>query len=406
MYISLSKIYYSDPKNYEKLYLEKFNNEVSEHIKFSNFSSELFFLYTKNIANLLNDIQKNNGLVIRLCEILPEVAVESFRRKCLIDEILQTNEIEGVHSTRKEIYSILEKPSSQKRFNGIVNKYLKLSEETKIEKSEDVRKIYDQLVSNEIKSDNTNSVLDGEIFRKDPVGIYTVTGKELHKGIHPENKIIESMNEAITILHSEKINPLIAITIFHYLFGYIHPFYDGNGRTSRFISSYYFSKELNQLIGYRLSYTIKQNIKLYYDAFDVTNQKTNKGDLTYFIEAFLDILYKSMVNLVSALKGRKEKLDFYSEKLKEIVNVRFSEDQKVAKEEFGLIFVLIQASLFSDNGLSLYELAKIIGKSIGTTRQLINNEKIRDLISINTEKRKFYYSANCKVLEEICLDGN
>ena len=404
MYIPLSKIFYSDPENYEKIYLEKFNNEVSEHIKFSNFSSELFFLYTRNIVNLLNSIQKNNGLVIRLCDRLPKVALDSFGRKCLIDEILQTNEIEGVHSTRKEISSILENPSSQKRFNGIVNKYLKLSDETKIEKSEDVRKIYDQLVSNEIKSDDENSILDGTIFRKDLVGVYTATGKKIHTGMHPEEKIIESMNEAIAILHDKEINPLIAISIFHYLFGYIHPFYDGNGRTSRFISSYYFADELHPLIGYRLSYTIKENIKSYYDAFDVTNKKTNKGDLTYFIEAFLDILNKSMINLVSALSGRLEKFNFYANKLKEAIDVLFSQNSKIAEEELKLMYILIQASLFSDNGITLSELTEVMDKSIGKIRQLLTNEKVKDLIIVNIEKRKHYYSVDCNKIDEMNLE--
>lgn len=406
MYIPLTKIYYSNPNDYEKIYSNKFNSESSEHLKFSNCDSELFFLYTKNITNLLHDIQKHNGDVIKLCEKLPVVALTSFGRKCLIDEILQTNEIEGVHSTRKEISSIIENPSSQKRFHGIVNKYLKLSEETEIEKAEDVRKIYDELVYGEIKSDDENSILDGVIFRKDTVGVFTATGKKIHTGLYPETKIIEAMTEAITILHSKEINSLIAISIFHYLFGYIHPFYDGNGRTSRFISSYYFAKELNPLIGYRLSYTIKENIKAYYESFEVTNNKLNRGDLTYFIEMFLDVLNKSMTNLIAALRGRLEKLNFYKEILVSEIGKRFGGNNKLIDDELNLMYVLTQATLFSEDGITLNKLTEVMEKSTGKIRQLITNEKIKDLIIVNTQKRKHCYSANCNKLDEINLNKN
>ena len=39
---------------------------------------------------------------------LPDIAKEQYSRKCLIDEIVLTNKIEGVHSSRKEIGEVLD----------------------------------------------------------------------------------------------------------------------------------------------------------------------------------------------------------------------------------------------------------------------------------------------------------
>ena len=38
---------------------------------------------------------------------VPEIALRQYTKKCLIDEIRMTNQIEGVNSTKKEINDIL-----------------------------------------------------------------------------------------------------------------------------------------------------------------------------------------------------------------------------------------------------------------------------------------------------------
>ena len=66
-----------------------------------------------------------------------------------------------------------------------------------------------------------------------------------------------------------------------YFFEYIHPFYDGNGRTARFIASYFLAEHLNYLTALRLSVIIKRQRKKYYDL---------NRDLTPFIYGFKTFL--------------------------------------------------------------------------------------------------------------------
>ena len=138
-------------------------------------------------------------------------------------------------------------------------------------------------MSEEIKNNDPLNLPDGIFFRKICFRLQS-TYERIHRGISGETEIIACMEKALFILHNKSIPPLIRISVFHYLFGYIHPFYDGNGRTNRFISSYLLSKELEPLISYHLAKTIKQNISKYYKSFDYTNDTDNRGDLTGLLQ--------------------------------------------------------------------------------------------------------------------------
>src|SRR5699024_1582705 len=151
----------------------------------------------------------------------------------------------------------------------------------------------------------------------------------------------------LEILNDSHLNPLIRISIFHYMFGYIHPFYDGNGRMSRFISSYLLSKYLDPLISYNLSYTIKREISKYYKDFDITNNEINKGDLTPFIIIFLELIYDSIKNLYQTLKERLEQLIYYQD----IINKHFHNDETTET----IIYVLTQNALFGTEPISANE---------------------------------------------------
>ena len=115
-------------------------------------------------------------------------------------------------------------------------------------------------------------------------GRYSVgCGQDNSSGLFPESVIISTMNEALKILHREDILALVRLGLFHYFFAYIHPFYDGNGRTDRFITSYFLGKFFQTIPALRLSVYIQKNKKKYYDLFSEADSEINRGDLTPFI---------------------------------------------------------------------------------------------------------------------------
>lgn len=398
---SLKKLFHIDREQYEKEYLRRFSDENTIHLNFSIGSSTAFFCQTVEIFQTLLSIERTDKQIAKLCYDLPGVAFDQFKQRCLISEIILTNNIEGVHSTRKEISSILkslEKQNKRRRFVGLVRKYAVMDSAIPIRTPQDIRKIYDDIFFDEIKDADPDNLPDGKIFRAGSVSVYNSEQEEIHRGILPEKNIISSMKKALELLNDETVDMIIRIAVFHYLFGYIHPFYDGNGRVSRFISSYLLSNELNSLIGYRLSSTIKEKIKQYYEAFQICNSPMNKGDLTPFIEMFVIILNISEKQLYDALKERVDNLAYYRGKIAALIpnDTKSGQDNNL----LGIYDLLIQATLFSDVGISTKELEKYTKLTYNTVVKYLSRIEPKLLVK-NKQGKACCYTLDLDTLAQI-----
>lgn len=389
-YELLSKIFYKKPTEYESIYDARFNSEASIKLPIKIHENVGFIFNTNEITKLLVKIYKTINKINLLRTHLPNIAINSYIIKSLKDEIALTNEIEGIRSTRKEIEDAIDSIKNDKsaRFKGLVDKYFKLisNEIIPLNNCEDIRTIYDALVLPEIEKEN---LPDGILFRKEPVQVVSATQKEKHRGIMPESKIIESLDLCLDFLKNDDIDSLTKISAFHYLFGYIHPFYDGNGRTSRFISSYLIKNELDVLLALKLSYTVKNNINKYYKAFDVCNDRKNKGDITFFVVTFLELLSQASDDLYTKIADLNDQLNYYNNIINMLVNDKVLND-KQAK----CIFILCQNRLFDDTYMNMNTLTELLEKSDTTTRKILKSLESKNLLVKSRNKNQYLYSAN------------
>lgn len=385
---TLKALFHMGAKEYKEEYNIRYNADTTIHLDVTIGNDSAFICQTPEIYKQIISIERMDKAVDAVANTLPQLAISQFTYKCLIDEILLTNNIEGVHSTRKEIGEILQDLSTRdkrNRFVGLVAKYAALEDNQSMsfKTSQDIRKVYDDIFYEEIKATDPENLPDGEMFRKSGVEVQSATQKVIHKGVSPESKIIDTMNQSLAVLNNDDIDIFIRIAVFHYLFGYIHPFYDGNGRTSRFISSYLLSRQLNPLIGYRLSYTVKENISKYYKAFDVCNDQHNKAELTPFVEMFLNILEISLQQLLETLEEKKYKWEYYCKRIGSLPN---AEKTNIAH----LYELLIQAALFSNIGISREELLNELKLSENTLRSRLRMIPDNLLIENRQKGRKYY----------------
>lgn len=322
MYESLSHLYYTNEAKWRQECESRFNGQFTVRLPFSikqfgrRNEYRIFYCPVNDISLLLDNIMQEFSLFNAVLSNVSDATMKAFYRQCVIDEIKSTNDIEGVNSTRREIKLALDAAPNQRsdlRFGGIVDKYLKIvnGESITINSCADIRSLYDDIMSGEISD---SYLPDGEIFRKGSVDIVSPTQKILHRGLYPETAVKEAMNKALQILHDEKIPRLVRVGIFHYLFGYIHPFYDGNGRTARFITSCFIAQFIHPIIALRLSIILKNQRKRYYKLFADTDSEINRGDLTPFIIGTLRFILTAIIQTEEVLQQR---IDIYRQSSKE-----------------------------------------------------------------------------------------
>lgn len=405
-YKELKSFSFGDEAIYVQEYTNRFNSPESVKINFYINDRQAFFLQNSEVMTLAYHIAKLDKQICTICNTLPGVAINQYSKKCLIDEIVITNKIEGVRSSRKEIGEalvILETQSKSKgkhqRFLGLVNKYLKLikQEPLPLNTCDDVRNIYNEVFLEEVISENPNNKPDGKIFRKNSVSVYDETDKIIHTGVSPENKIIEVMQSSLQFLNDSSIDELFRSCIFHYLIEYIHPFYDGNGRLGRFILSYGIANALSPLISFRISKVIKENINTYYKAFKMCNDHRNLGDITPFLIMLLNMIFNAMCELKPALEEKHATWGRYEN----LVKKYYSPDEKLHE----LYSLLIQAALFSEKGITSQELQNHMDLSDYMIKKLMNKIP-KELIMVQTKSNFKFYSINLKVLDDIVIEQN
>ena len=377
-YLELSKLYYQKAnieeelnKRLENPCVYKTSLYISPILRGERVSKEveLFFLPIKNVLMLQDEIIQNSRNILNLSNKLPEVALNYCVREIMVNEIIKSNGIEGVHTTKKDVYDSMNS-NKKYRFSGIIKKYKQITENKieKINSAEEIRKIYDEVFSEEIII-NPENQLDGKLFRKGLVYVTDSSVKNVHLGDSNEELILKHIQNLIIFMNKKDINFLLKACITHYYFEYIHPFYDGNGRFGRLIFSMYLARKLDVFTGLSLSYAIFSEKEKYSKLFLNTSNSKNFGEITFFLIGMLELIKKGQESIMKMLEDKIEKLNFSRNYLN---NLNLSDLEK------DIMFVYIQNHIFSNSDLEDKELCKIINMSRPTLKnnieQLIKKE--------------------------------
>ncbi|WP_367341244.1 Fic family protein [Limosilactobacillus sp.] len=313
-YESLKSLYYQNPGNFERVYHSRFDSPEAVRTGLYVFpydkkrqkrlvqSYEMFYIPNAELSILMETVFQNTQKIERIRLRLPGIAEVQLFTTNLANELQSTNEIEGVRSTRKEINEVIKRINSHdyrnQRFEGLVKQYLNLMNDKPVTlvKLADFRDIWNNLLS---KSE-VDAVPDGKLFRTEPVFI-TDGQRNIHEGDHSEGQINQDLMALIRELNNVQIPKLPRYLMAHYFFEYVHPFYDGNGRTGRYILCSFLSQILDPLTAITFSSTIAKKKNSYYKAFMEMSNEHNRAEATRFIMAMLKILRNGQVDLIDAM---------------------------------------------------------------------------------------------------------
>ena len=387
-----------DPAETDDLYEKRYHGESTIRLGFDLKGSDSFVVFNTELLTVISNIYQLDKKLSLLSARIPTDALNQFVDTSMIEEIQQSNEVENVNSTRKEIKDALDaviQKKHGKRFDSMIRKYLILQSDKNIplSASQDVRNLYDEFIADEIARNDPGDQPDGEIFRKSPVHVNNSHGETIHEGLFPESKIITAMDSALSILNNDDYDILIRVALFHYFFGYIHPFYNGNGRMTRFISSYMLAKVFSKSACLRISYVIKEHRSKYYELFQNANDKRNRGELTGFVMGYLRFFEEAIKDTYHLLDEKNLLYLHYEKELSQWLDTHMS--RLSASQRFSFIYML-QTDLFGDSSLDIVKIAFMMDCSEKTARKIL--AEAGPLISSTKDGKKLIWHINLNTL--------
>nr|WP_207714849.1 Fic family protein [Clostridioides difficile] len=265
-------------------------------------NKELYYHETENILNLINEIDKlTSSKIFKTIEDKNDLALESY----------YSSVIEGAFLTRKIAKSIIRgkmKPSNKSEYM-IYNNHRALEYGL-----DNLDELYSHKFIYDLHHILGENCLDSEEYeyRTEKVYVCDSKGEIIHTGLEPL-KIYDFMSKLIDFMENSKVSNLIKSAIIHFYFVYVHPFSDGNGRTSRALSYLYLiDKGYDTFKEFSISYMISKNRTKYYKAIlDVENKGNN---LTVFIEFMLKSIIQS-INEMRNMHDRKSLESILKEEL-------------------------------------------------------------------------------------------
>ena len=271
---------------------------------FSSFLSTLEELYYKPLP--IVDFEDNNIVFIENHASVNQNTIKRLLQsqngyygiKAAEDEIIATSAIESIDFSRDSVRNILKgmapNDEQENRILGIKKGLEFIADTSNKINEENLFKLYMMSAGDFVSEDD--KLIEGNLYRHDTV--YVVGEDVAHSGVD-FRKVPEFMKLLIDFINAEDdIDDLIKATIIHFYIAYIHPYFDGNGRTARLVHLWFLiQKGYQSALFIPFSSQIEKSRKAYYDAFTAVEENkklSGKIDVTPFVLYFINNVYNKM----------------------------------------------------------------------------------------------------------------
>lgn len=256
------------------------------------------------------------GINLNTVKLLYAAQPSAYGVHAVEEEILATSAIENIDFSRDSVRNILKglapKDEEENRILGLKKGFDFISDKNNKITAENIYKLYCMAIGDFL--DDENKLKPGNFYRHDSV--YIVSDKIEHSGIHYK-KLPDFMDQMIRFANEEdNINDLLKAAMLHFYLGYLHPYFDGNGRMARLIHLWFLiQRGYEAALFVPFSSYIERSRKAYYNAYSLVegNYKiSGVMDITPFLLYFIENVYDKIGND----KKPAETLEKYKEALK------------------------------------------------------------------------------------------
>lgn len=371
------------PKDWETIKRNLIANRKTGAIPFflNSIEKKFWFFPADTILRKADELEKSG---LRLKRLISENSdfKQEFLADATIEEAITSAIYEGANSTRAKAQELITSNSIPKskdewmlinNFNAM--NWAKKNSDREID-HDLVKEIHEIVTLNTLENDDAN--FSGR-FRDDRVFVHSSQGEIKHEGVAWEN-IESSLGEvfALTASHERYFPKVLKGIILHYFIAYIHPFFDGNGRTARTL---FYLKSLKNGLDFVELLSLSAYLKLHGRQYEKSFEKVmqNDFDLTYFIDFNLNALLHAVKEV-----DRKVSYLLSIQKLKTL-----PDSQGLSVTQIGLLQKL---ALHHFRRVSIEDYAQSIDRSREVSRQELKQLTSLGLLKESQSGKKFVYS--------------
>ena len=230
--------------------------------------------------------------------LTPLNSTRLYGTRAMEDEIAASFTIENIDFSRESVRRIMAgyapEDKSEAQIYGMKQGLDFISDPAHSINEENLFHLYELAVGNQLPDEDR--LLPGRRYRHDAV--YVMGDTLAHTGISWK-LLDERMAELIAFIQSDApMNDLLKAAVIHFYIGYLHPYFDGNGRLARLLHLWYLAqKGYSSALYIPFSEYINKSRGAYYRAFTLIEDNERISgvlDVTPFLLYFIQNVYHKL----------------------------------------------------------------------------------------------------------------
>ncbi len=252
----------------------------------------LRYVQTPEIEKALHGLDMRVGGKSAFENQIPSIGLQKkYLVNSLMEEAIASSQLEGAVTTRIVAKQMLREKRKPKNLSEqmILNNYITMMYiKDNTQPNQPLTSDFIKEIHKKITKDTLEKIEYEGVFRVDNEVRVLSTDRSQIIYEPPDHHIINNLIEQVcSFANSEPSNfylhPIIKAVLLHYMIGYIHPFYNGNGRTARALFYWYLISQNYKWLEYvAISTAIKSAPSKYAHAY--LYSETDHNDITYFVK--------------------------------------------------------------------------------------------------------------------------